>query len=446
MKAADGGQGGRKGRIVRSRKRSEAAFVRARASLVGGVNSPVRAFRGVGGTPVFLASGKGCRVTDVDGNTYIDYLASWGPLILGHAPAAVVAAIRRRAGLGTTFGAPTPEESELAELVRKAFPSIEKLRFVSSGTEATMSALRVARGFTGRDLVVKFEGGYHGHSDGLLVKAGSGATTLGVPDSAGVPAAFAERTATLPFNDVAALDAFFGERGSEVAAVIVEPLPANMGVVPPRAGYLERLRELTKQHGALLVLDEVITGFRVAFGGAQELWKIRPDLTCLGKIIGGGLPVGAYGGRADVMAKVAPEGPVYQAGTLSGNPVAMAAGLATLRQLRSKAVYRRLEKLAARLEAGLAAAAHEGGVPVRIHRVGSVMTLFFRDGGEVVDYASALCSDRDRYARFFHAMLERGVYLPPSQFEAFFVSTAHDEKAIDQTIAAAKEAMRVAAG
>ncbi|MBI5368272.1 MAG: glutamate-1-semialdehyde 2,1-aminomutase [Planctomycetes bacterium] len=420
--------------------KSAAAFARAQKSLVGGVNSPVRAFRGVGGDPVFMADGKGCKLTDVDGNVYLDYVGSWGPLILGHAHPAVVRAIRQRAGRGTTFGAPTLEETELAELVRGAFPTIEKLRFVSSGTEATMSALRVARGFTGRDLIVKFEGCYHGHADGLLVKAGSGATTLGVPDSAGVPAAYAEKTLTLPLNDAAALEAAFRARGSEIAAVIVEPLPANLGVVPWAAGMLAKLREVTQAAGALLIFDEVITGFRLAYGGAQEVWKVRPDLTCLGKIVGGGLPVGAYGGRAEVMARVSPEGPVYQAGTLSGNPVAMAAGAATLRELKKKGAYKRLEALGARLAAGLTAAAQEAGVALAVHRHGSVLTPFFC-GEPIADYTTALRADRGRYGRFFHAMLRRGVYGPPSQFEAWFVSLAHDEKAIDRTIDAARGAL-----
>jgi glutamate-1-semialdehyde 2,1-aminomutase len=408
--------------------------------IPGGVNSPVRAFRGVGGRPFFVARGAGARLWDVDGRAYLDFVGSWGPLILGHAPAAVVEAVAAAAAGGTSYGAPTPGEVELAELLTAAYPSMEMVRLVSSGTEATMSAIRVARGATGRELLVKFEGCYHGHADSLLVKAGSGGATFGIPDSGGVPEALARLTLTVPYNDLDAVRDVFRTSGDRVAAVIVEPVAGNMGVVPPAPGFLEGLRELTAAHGALLIFDEVITGFRVAYGGAQARYGVRPDLTCLGKIIGGGLPVGAYGGRRDLMQKVAPLGPVYQAGTLSGNPLAVAAGLATLRALGQGDPYARLEALGARLEAGLRRAAGTAGVAVTLNRVGSMLTGFFCEG-PVTDWASARRADTGRYGRYFHGMLERGVYLAPSQFEAAFVSLAHTEADIDLAVRAAEEAL-----
>jgi glutamate-1-semialdehyde 2,1-aminomutase len=399
----------------------------------GGVNSPVRAFRGVGGTPFFTQRAKGSRLWDVDGNEYIDYVCSWGPMILGHAHPKVVRAVQEAARDGTSFGTPNPREVRLAQLVCESFPSIQKVRFVNSGTEATMSAIRLARGFTKRDKIVKFEGCYHGHADALLVKAGSGGATFDVPDSAGVPADFARNTVTLPLNDFAALDAV---NWREIACVIIEPIPANMGLIPLKPGFLERLRKVTQEGGALLILDEVISGFRVARGGAQELYGIQADLTTLGKIIGGGLPVGAFGGRADVMDMLAPSGPVYQAGTLSGNPLAMAAGIATLEELAQAGTYEKLERLAAAL-------CGEWNEMVKGHqaRIGSLFCTFFTDH-DVVDYASAKTSDTKRYGRFFHGMLERGVYLAPSQFEVGFVSLAHTEGDIEQTLRAATEAVK----
>jgi glutamate-1-semialdehyde 2,1-aminomutase len=412
--------------------------------IPGGVNSPVRAFRGVGGEPFFVARGEGARLWDVDGKSYIDFVGSWGPLILGHAAAPVVEAIIDAARRGTSYGAPTGAEVDLAETITTAYPSMEMMRVVSSGTEAAMSAIRVARGATGRDVIVKFDGGYHGHADSLLVRAGSGGATFSIPDSAGVPAALAELTATVPYNDLDAVRAVFAERGDRIAAVIVEPVAGNMGVVPPAPGFLQGLREVTRAHGALLIFDEVITGFRVAYGGAQELYGIRPDLTCLGKIIGGGLPVGAYGGRRDLMERVAPLGPIYQAGTLSGNPLAMAAGLATVRALRDPAVYPRLERLGAEVERGLVRGSEKAGVPLTVNRVGSMLTAFFT-AQRVTDYASAKTADTKRYARYFHAMLERGVYLAPSQFEAAFVSLAHSERDIEEAGRATMEALVAAA-
>jgi glutamate-1-semialdehyde 2,1-aminomutase len=390
----------------------------------------------VGGNPPFIARGEGSHIFDVDGNEYIDYVGSWGPLLLGHRHPDIVAALEGALAIGTSFGAPTEQEVELAEAIRDAMPSIEMVRLVNSGTEATMSAIRVARGFTGRDLIVKFEGCYHGHVDSLLVKAGSGVATLGIPDTQGVPKAFCDTTIAVPFNNAEAVEQAFRAHGNRIAAVIVEPVAGNMGCVPPLPGYLEELREITARFGALLVLDEVMTGFRVAFGGAQQRYGIRPDLTTLGKVIGGGLPVGAYGGRKDIMSKVAPVGPIYQAGTLSGNPLAVAAGLAMLRYLKAHPeVYDQLEARAAEL----CAAAPVG---VTVNRVGSMFTWFFTDQ-PVTDYESAKRSDTDRFARFFRAMLERGIYLAPSQFEAAFVSAAHSEKDIRETIAAAGEAVRV---
>jgi len=424
--------------------RSDSLYQTAQRVIPGGVNSPVRAFRGVGGTPFFVASAEGARLTDVDGRTYIDFLGSWGPLILGRAAPAVVEAVADAARRGTSYGAPTGGEVEMAELISRAMPSVEMLRLVSSGTEAAMSAIRLARGATGRDVIVKFDGCYHGHADSLLVKAGSGGATFGVPDSLGVPPALAALTVALPFNDLDAVRAAFAARGAEIAAVIVEPVAGNMGVVPPAPGFLAGLSELTRRHGALLIFDEVITGFRIAPGGAQALYGVRPDLTCLGKIIGGGLPVGAYGGRRDLMERVAPLGGVYQAGTLSGNPLAVAAGLATLRALADPAVYARLEALGAQLERGLRDAAAKAGVPLAVNRVGSMLTAFFAEG-PVTDYASARRADTQRYARYFHAMLERGVFLAPSQFEAAFVSLAHQPADLDAAAAAAREAIAAAA-
>ena len=422
-----------------SHERSHEVFQRSLRYLAGGVDSPVRAFRAVGGEPIVIERGEGAYIYDVDGNRYIDYVCSWGPLILGHAHPAVVEAVRKAAERGTSYGAPTEAEAELAQVIVEAVPSIELLRFVNSGTEATMSALRLARAFTGRDKVVKFEGCYHGHADGLLVRAGSGVTTFGLPDSPGVPASYARETLVARYNDVASVEALFDRDGKEIAAVIVEPVAGNMGVVPPQPGFLESLREITRRAGALLIFDEVITGFRVAYGGAQSLYDVTPDLTCLGKIIGGGLPVGAYGGRREIMELLAPAGPVYQAGTLSGNPLAMAAGLATLRELRAPGFYERLEETSAKLAEGVGRAAKGAGVSLWLNRVGSMRTPFFADG-PVTDYESARRADTRRYARFFHAMLERGVYLAPSQFEAVFVSSAHGEREIEATIAAATAA------
>jgi glutamate-1-semialdehyde 2,1-aminomutase len=416
--------------------RSHEVFQRSLRYLAGGVDSPVRAFRAVGGEPIVIARGDGPYVYDVDGNRYIDYVCSWGPLILGHAHPAVVEAVRRVAGGGTSYGAPTEAEAELAQVIVEAMPSIERLRFVNSGTEATMSALRLARAFTGRDKVVKFEGCYHGHADGLLVQAGSGVATFGLPDSPGVPASYARETLVARYNDVPSVEAVFEQHGDAIAAVIIEPVAGNMGVVPPQPGFLESLREITRRAGALLVFDEVITGFRVAYGGAQSLYGVTPDLTCLGKIIGGGLPVGAYGGRREIMEMLAPGGPVYQAGTLSGNPLAMAAGLATLRELQSPGFYERLDVLSAKLVEGVARAAKKAGVALWLNRVGSMRTPFFVDA-PVTDYASARRADTKLYARFFRAMLERGVYLAPSQFEAVFMSSAHGDGEIEATVAAA---------
>ena len=423
-----------------SHDRSRDVFQRSLRYLAGGVDSPVRAFRAVGGEPVVIARGEGPYVYDVDGNRYIDYVCSWGPLILGHAHPAVVEAVRRAAGRGTSYGAPTEAEAELAQLIVEAMPSIELLRFVNSGTEATMSALRLARAFTGRDKVVKFEGCYHGHADGLLVQAGSGVATLGLPDSPGVPASYAQETLVARYNDVPSVEALFDRHGDAIAAVIVEPVAGNMGVVPPQTGFLEALRDITHRSGALLVFDEVITGFRVAYGGAQALYGVTPDLTCLGKIIGGGLPVGAYGGSREIMEMLAPLGPVYQAGTLSGNPLAMAAGLATLRELRSPGFYERLDALSVKLVESVAWAAKSAGVSLWLNRVGSMRTPFFVDA-PVTDYASARRADTVLYARFFHAMLERGVYLAPSQFETVFMSSAHSEREIEATVAAAASSL-----
>jgi glutamate-1-semialdehyde 2,1-aminomutase len=427
-----------------TRVRSKEAFERARRLIPGGVNSPARAFGAVGGQPPFIARGQGALLTDVDGNQYLDYVGSWGPLILGHCHPRVVKAVEEALHRGASFGAPTEAESQLAEIIIDGVPSIEMVRFVSSGTEASMSAIRLARGFTGRDVIVKFAGCYHGHVDSLLVAAGSSATTLGVPNSPGVPKGATADTHLLRYNDTAALAEAFTAHGDRIAGVILEPVVGNMGLVEPKAEFLSELRRLTEKHGALLIYDEVMTGFRLAFGGAQELYRQRPDLTVLGKIVGGGLPVGAYGGRADIMQQVMPAGPVFQAGTLSGNPLAMAAGIATLLELREHPPYTKLEALSRALAEGLAQAAAEAGVPHRVQRVGSMLTLFFTDR-EVTDYDTAKTSDTAGFARFFWAMLDRGVYLPCSQFEAAFVSAAHTEADIKKTIAAAREALAEAA-
>jgi glutamate-1-semialdehyde 2,1-aminomutase len=420
---------------------SDSLFEKAQRLMPGGVNSPVRAFGAVGGRPFFVQRAEGPRIWDVDGRAYLDFLGSWGPLILGHAPAAVVEAVTEAARRGTSYGAPTPQEVELAEAITRAVPSVEMVRLVSSGTEAAMSAIRLARGATGRDAIIKFDGCYHGHADSLLVKAGSGGATFSIPDSLGVPASLASLTAVVPFNDLEAVRRTLEARGDQVAALIVEPVAGNMGVVPPAPGFLQGLRDLSTRHGVLLIFDEVITGFRVAYGGAQALYGVTPDLACFGKVIGGGLPVGAYGGRRDLMEHVAPLGGIYQAGTLSGNPLAVAAGLATLKALAAPGVYDRLEALGARLERGWETAARETGIPLTINRLGSILTPFFSDR-PVVDYASARRADTGRYARFFHAMLERGIFLPASQFEAVFVSLAHSEGDIDGAIQTAREALR----
>ena len=424
---------------------SEELFARAQKVIPGGVNSPVRAFRAVGGTPIFIRKAEGARLWDADGNAYIDYVGSWGPMILGHAHPPIIEAIQRAAERGTSYGAPCAAEVELAERVVRLVPSCERVRFVSSGTEATMSALRVARGFTGRRKILKFDGCYHGHADGLLVAAGSGVATLGIPGSPGVPEGTVADTLVAPFNDVKAVEAVFAEHGRDLAALIVEPVCGNMGCVAPREGYLETLREITKRAGTVLVFDEVMTGFRLSLGGAQKLYGITPDMTCLGKIVGGGLPAAAYGGRAEIMEQVAPVGPVYQAGTLSGNPLAMAAGCTALDLLTRPGTYEALEARTVRLQIGLSRAAQAAGVMVTVNRVGSMLTVFFCRG-PVVDYASAKTSDTKLYARFFHGLLKRGVYLPPAQFEAAFVSLAHGEPEIDRTIAAAGEALREIAG
>jgi glutamate-1-semialdehyde 2,1-aminomutase len=454
---------------ARSIANSEAAFLKARQYMPGGVSSPVRAFKAVGGTPIFIKEGRGCTLSDIDGNKYIDYVASYGPLIAGHANDEVVAALAKAVGRGTSFGAPTEVETQLAALIVSALPSVEMVRFVSSGTEATMSALRLARAATGRELVVKVTGGYHGHVDSLLVQAGSGMLTLAesdardaaianpqsnienlsAPSSPGVPAAVAASTLLVAYNDLAAAKALFEQHAGQIACFIVEPVPGNMGVIPPAEGYLQGLRDLCDQHGTLLLFDEVMTGFRLDWGGAQGLYKVKPDLTCLGKVIGGGLPVGAYGGSRELMERMSPAGPVDPAGTLAANPVALAAGLATLQILHTApaddkqlAPYAQLEAQSAKLAAGLAKAAEGAGVPVTINRVGSMLTPFFtREANQpVTNYEQAAGCDTGRYATFFHAMLNEGVYLPPSQFEAWFVTLAHDEEAIGQTLRAAEKA------
>ena len=451
--------------MTREQKRSRQIFEASRALMPGGVNSPVRAYQAVGGSPPVIAFGRGARVTDVDGNEYIDYVLSWGPLILGHAHPSVVQVLQRAAERGTSFGAPTELEAELARMVIGAVPSIEMVRFVNSGTEATMSALRLARGYTGRDRILKFEGGYHGHADGLLARAGSGVATLGLPDSPGVPKAFAEQTLLAPYNDLAAVRRVFEQHPDEIACIIVEPVAANMGVVPPADGFLAGLREVTQEHGSLLIFDEVVTGFRLAAGGAQALYGVEPDLTCLGKVIGGGLPVGAYGGRTEIMQRMAPTGDIYQAGTLSGNPMAMAAGIVTLSILgvapgaaaerapaernaeldnaasASDGCYRALDELTSQLTDQLLVLARRAEVDVQINRAGSMFTLFFTDA-PVTDYASAKRADTERYARFHRGMLDRGIYLPPSQFEACMLSLVHMEADVEETLKAAGEALQ----
>ncbi|MCX6002943.1 MAG: glutamate-1-semialdehyde 2,1-aminomutase [Chloroflexi bacterium] len=416
-----------------NQQHSQELFREAQRYLPGGVDSPVRAFKTVGGTPPFIVKGQGARMFDADGNEFIDYVCSWGPLIMGHSHPQVVEALKRAVERGTSFGAPTELEITLARMISTAMPSIQMLRFVNSGTEAAMTALRLARAYTKRDMIVKFAGGYHGHSDGLLAKAGSGVATLGIPDSPGVPSGYARNTLTALYNDAKAVEQLFERYSEEIAAVIVEPVAANMGVVPPQPGFLESLRSLTSRFGSLLIFDEVITGFRVAYGGAQALYSITPDLTCLGKIIGGGLPVGAYGGRRDIMEMMAPVGPVYQAGTLSGNPIAMTAGIETLKLLNQPGVYNQLENKTASLEKGIGTAAAKAGIRIYISRTASLLTVFFT-ADQVVDYESAKRANTEEFNRFFHVLLTEGIYWPPSQFEAAFVSFAHSDEDIQLTI------------
>jgi glutamate-1-semialdehyde 2,1-aminomutase len=420
---------------------SKKAFRQAQKVIPGGVNSPVRAFKSVGREPLFIAEGKGARIRDIDGNSYLDYVGSWGPLILGHAHPAVIAAIKQAADKGTSYGAPTEAETELAAAVLAAYPSMELIRMVNSGTEATMSALRLARGVTGRDKIVKFEGCYHGHADALLIKAGSGALTFGTPTSPGVPPQTAASTIVAAYNDIEGVKDIFQRQGEQIAAVILEPVAGNMGVVLPEDGFLTALRQVTEEYGALLIFDEVMTGFRVGYGGAQAHYRIDPDLTCLGKVIGGGLPVGAYGGKRRYMEQISPSGPVYQAGTLSGNPLAMTAGLATLEILRRPGTYEALERLTRRLADGLRTLAAEAGQPVAVNAIGAMFSLFFT-AGPVKDYASACTADVDKFAAYFRGLLERGVYLAPSQFEAVFLSTAHTDADIDDTLEQARAVLR----
>ncbi len=421
--------------------RSRKLFEEAKKHIPGGVNSPVRAFRSVGGEPLFIKKAKGSKITDADGKSYIDYVLSWGPMILGHSHPRVTAALKAAIANGTSFGAPTEVEITLAKMVKKAFPSMDMVRMVSSGTEATMSAIRAARGFTGRDKILKFDGCYHGHADSLLVKAGSGVATFGLPDSPGVPADLAKHTLTVAYNDLEAVKDMASRQGEQIACIIVEPVAGNMGCVPPEPGFLEGLRAVCDQYGIVLILDEVMTGFRVAFGGAQQRFNIKPDLTCLGKVIGGGLPVGAYGGKLEIMQKIAPIGPIYQAGTLSGNPLAMTAGIETLKLLAKPGVYKALEKTSAGLEQGLRSAAAEAGVPVTLNRVGSMFTGFFTDQ-KVKDFASAKTSDTARFGKFFLSMLKNGVNLAPSQFEAAFLSLAHSPADISRTVEAARKSLK----
>jgi glutamate-1-semialdehyde 2,1-aminomutase len=425
-------------RVVLSMDRSARLMARATRRIPGGVNSPVRAFRSVGGDPVFMLRGEGSRIFDVDYNSYLDYVMSYGPLILGHAHPDVVEALEKAVRYGTTFGASTELEVELAELVCETVPSIEMVRMTSSGTEATMSAIRAARGYTGREGILKFDGNYHGHGDALLVAAGSGAATLGLPDSPGVTKGATGNTSVLPYNDLGMVRAFFEEKGEQTAAVILEPVAGNMGCVPPAGGYLEGLREITQVYGTVLIFDEVMTGFRLARGGAQERYSVVPDMTCLGKIIGGGLPVGAFGGRKEIMEQIAPAGPIYQAGTLSGNPLAMTAGLATLRLTGEPSFYERLEDLGNRWQRGMHEVASEGDVPFTINQVGSMVSIFFT-GETVTDFSSAACSDMEAFKDFFWHMLRRGVYLAPSPYEAGFISTAHSEEDLEKTFEAARE-------
>ena len=427
------------------RTRSESLFQTAQQYIPGGVNSPVRAFKAVGGNPLFIVKGKGARITDADGNEFIDYVASWGPLIFGHAHPQIVEAVSQQAQLGTSFGAPTELEIELAQKVAEAVPSIETVRLVSSGTEATLSALRLARGFTGRDKIVKFEGCYHGHGDSLLVKAGSGVLSLGLPDCPGIVSDLAKKTLTLPYNDINAVEELFSNLGKEIACLIVEPIAGNMGVVPPQPGFLEVLRKVTAKSGALLIFDEVITGFRVAFGGAQKLYGVSPDLTCLGKIIGGGLPVGAYGGKKEIMDHIAPTGAVYQAGTLSGNPLAVTAGIEMLNLLSQPGVYDDLEKKSERLCHGFKDNVKQAGVTATFTRVGSMFSMFFTDQ-EIVSFESVKTSDTHLFKRYFNAMLEEGIYIAPSQFEAGFMSAVHTDEDIDATLAAQGRALKKAMG
>lgn len=423
-------------------KRSASFFERARTMIPGGVNSPVRAFKSVGGTPRFIARGSGAYLWDVDGNRYLDFIASWGPLILGHAHPEVLRAVQEAMANGTSFGAPTEGEVVLAEMIINAFPGMDQVRLVNSGTEATMSAIRLARAYTGRSKVVKFAGCYHGHVDSLLVKAGSGVATLGISDSAGVSEQLSAETLVLPYNDIEALEDLFKAAGEQIATVIVEPVPGNMGLVMPKPGYLERLREVTQANGSVLIFDEVITGFRICYGGAQLCYGVTPDLTCLGKIIGGGLPVGAYGGKKEIMALIAPEGPVYQAGTLSGNPLAVAAGITTLRILKDSNPYGDLGRMTSGFVKELRTIFTEKGVPIQINQLGSMFTVFF-NSEPVVDYQSAGLSDKNRYARFFHVMLEAGFYFSPGQFETGFVSTAHTNEEMEEVLMTVKRVFHV---